>query len=622
MIQTPTGRLILAMILVVMLSALAAGATAQQETLVAGFRVEGNDYISPEVIISHAKEIVSVGQPLTDRARQQIRSKLTRLGYFDKVVIATEPADKGATVVIAVTEKQKVSQVVIVGNTVFSDKELKEQILIREGHLIDDNTIRNDVRRIEDYYTQKGYLAQVSDASADKYGRITFVIEEARIEEVKIKGLERTKPAVVKRHIFLEPGQLYQEEKLIKQAQKIFNIGIFADVDANPQPGVDDPVRGVIVVIEVKEKKTGQFAVAAGYTSFDDFVLMLSVSENNFRGRAERAKADVELFGRTSYEFNYFNPWIDNKGTSFNINFFDTERKRQFMGSMVSTDEELFDERRSGFKFTLGRPTAEDARTSLSFRSEEVSSSFLQGVRTISEGPIGTSGGVHTASSPGQLPFDPGSPDAPPPGDIPGPVRVAAPLHPEGRINSITLGHQIDTRNIRNDPTAGHFSHASFEYAGDFLGADTNFEKISLEHRIYRKLNDRGDVLAVRGMYGTSFGDVPLFESFSIGGMNTLRGYDRDSFRGEEMFLANIEYRRPITEAIKVVGFVDVGDAWGGKFPTTVPGFNVPARDQDFEAHSAVGIGFRYNTPIGPLRFDYAYGEDGGDLQLGFGTMF
>ncbi|MFP3904927.1 MAG: POTRA domain-containing protein, partial [Armatimonadota bacterium] len=333
MIQTPAGRLILAMTFVVMLTAVAAGALAQEEPLVAGFRVEGNDYISPEVIISHAEDIVSVGQPLTDKARDQIRTKLMRLGYFDTVVIATEPADKGATVVIAVTEKQKVSQVVIVGNTVFSDEDLKEQILIREGHLIDDNTIRNDVRRIEDYYTQEGYLAQVSDASADKYGRITFVIEEARIEDVKIKGLERTKPSVVERHVFLEPGQLYQEKQLIKQARDIFNIGIFADVDANPQPGVDDPVRGVIVVIEVQEKKTGQFALAAGYTSFDDFVLMLSVAENNFRGRAERAKADVELFGRTSYSVDYFNPWIDHKGTSFNINVFDTERKRQFMGS-------------------------------------------------------------------------------------------------------------------------------------------------------------------------------------------------------------------------------------------------------------------------------------------------
>lgn len=621
--HTAVGRLILALVAATIISTCCPVALAQEDPLIADYRVEGNDYISAEIIISTAREVANLGQPLTTEARNQIRDKIMRMGYFDEVVLATESADKGVTVVIAVVEKQRVSQVILVGNTVFSDEELKEQILIREGHLIDDNTIRNDVRRIEDYYVQKGYLAHVSDARVGRYGRVTFVIEEARIEAVKIEGLERTKEYVIRRHVFLEPGQLYQEKQLVKQAQDIFNIGIFEDVDANPQPGVEDPVRGVVVVIEVKEKRTGQFAVAAGYTSFDDLVLVLSVSENNLRGRAERAKADLELFGRTSYEFEYFNPWIDTHGTSFNINLFDTERKRQFMsGSMVPTSEELFDERRSGVNFTFSRPTSQDARTSVTFRSEEVSSSFLQGVRTISGGPIQADQGLVSTAASEKYAFDPGQPDTPPPGDTIRPIRVAAPLHPEGRLTSLTLGHSIDTRNIKTDPTAGAFSRASFEYAGEFLGGEAEFQKLKLEHRMYRELNADGDVLAARVRYGTSFGDLPLFESYALGGISSLRGYDQDTFRGEEMALANIEYRHPLSDALKVVGFVDAGSAWGGRFPTVVPGFDIPAGDQDFNLHAAAGIGLRVKTPIGPIRLDYAYGEEGSELQFGFGHMF
>ncbi len=199
---------------------------------------------------------------------------------------------------------------------------------------------------------------------------------------------------------------------------------------------------------------------------------------------------------------------------------------------------------------------------------------------------------------------------------------VAAPLHPGGRLASLTIGHSVDTRNIRTKPTAGSYTDLSVEYAGKAVGGEVEFQKLTGERRLYKRVASRGDVLAARLMLGTSFGDMPLFESYSVGGVNTLRGYEEDRYRGEKMALLNVEYRRPLSDKLQVVGFVDVGSAYGGEFPTVMPGFSIPAEDTEFESHVGVGIGLRVDTPIGPIRLDFGFGEDGSQAHFSFGQMF
>ena len=119
-----------------------------------------------------------------------------------------------------------------------------------------------------------------------------------------------------------------------------------------------------------------------------------------------------------------------------------------------------------------------------------------------------------------------------------------------------------------------------------------------------------------------AWGTLPLFETFSVGGANTLRGYEEDRFRGERFLLFNLEYRHPITNKLTAVVFTDVGDAYGGVYPTPVPGFSIAAEDQDFTAHWGVGAGIRVLTPIGPLRLDVGYGEEGSQAHFNFGHTF
>ena len=141
-----------------------------------------------------------------------------------------------------------------------------------------------------------------------------------------------------------------------------------------------------------------------------------------------------------------------------------------------------------------------------------------------------------------------------------------------------------------------------------------------LEQRKY--LSVQGGVLALRLMLGSSSGNVPLFDCWSIGGSMNLRGYEEDRYRGENLLVGNVEYRYSLSDSLGIVGFVDAGDAWGGLFPTVIPGFNIPAEDQKLTLHMGVGVGVRAVTPLGPIRIDWGFGEDGSQVHFGFGQIF
>jgi outer membrane protein insertion porin family len=214
------------------------------------------------------------------------------------------------------------------------------------------------------------------------------------------------------------------------------------------------------------------------------------------------------------------------------------------------------------------------------------------------------------------------NPDVPEPGDILGPLVVAAPLHPGGRLTSVTLGYSNDQRDSPLKSTQGTYTALTGEIAGSFLGGETSFQKLTLDHRRFYPVAKTKDVIAARVMAGASFGDLPLFESFSVGGSNTLRGYQEDRFRGEKMLLATVEYRKHLNDSLTLVGFLDIGDAFGGEFQTVVPGFSVPADDSSFEPHTGIGIGARIVTPVGPFRIDLGWGDEGNEAHINFGHTF
>ena len=206
-------------------------------------------------------------------------------------------------------------------------------------------------------------------------------------------------------------------------------------------------------------------------------------------------------------------------------------------------------------------------------------------------------------------------------------------------ISSFSLGAVWDTRNNYLDPSKGLIARTSIEYGGPF-GGDTDFIKYRANLRYYYPAW-KSTVLAFTGRYGylnlMDVGDdLVVGERFFLGGPNSLRGFafrrvgarvptDDGDFviiGGTQELLISAEYLVPLVKQINVKGvlFVDIGNAYND-------GENLGFGSDDLRKD--VGFGFRWLSPLGPLKLDIGFpiggrleDEDSFEIQFTVGNLF
>ena len=194
----------------------------------------------------------------------------------------------------------------------------------------------------------------------------------------------------------------------------------------------------------------------------------------------------------------------------------------------------------------------------------------------------------------------------------------------EGVNMTAELQFTLDKRDPYLPYPKGLVWETTLEKAFEGLGGEFDYLKYWTQLRYYLPLNrfvdgifdvdnlwteDSPILLAARLRIGSSTVDeLPAFARYSLGGMNSLRGYDSRSFEGSNVILGNFELRVPVHKNFTLVGFYDIGNAdskmdWG-------------------DLHDDYGLGIRVKTPFGNLRLDYAYGDDENKTYFGFGEIF
>jgi len=519
---------------------------------------------------------------------QQDLKTIYDLGSFYDVQANFIEVPEGIKVVYVVTEKMMIKSIDFVGNKAVSNETLQNLSKGIVGNLGDNKIIDEKVQAIEQYYHDQGYiLAKVSNITMDQEGALTFIINEGMIEGILVKGNEKTKTHVITREIKLKEQEAFNSKDAKRSLQRLNNLGFFEDVNMKLNPGREP--NAVIVQVDVKEQKTGTFTIGGGYSESDGVVAAIGVGDSNFNGSGNKVNMSFQhgysSIAGTGWNLNFTNPYIDKKQTSLSVDLFNSVNEVSDYGLDGDNTKlrSTYYRRSRGFNITLGRPEGEYVKNYITLTKRK--DIYLEHV----------SGSVDYSAAEDDSDYD-------------------ADYNAEylqknfGEVHSMTLGRVYDTRDNIFSPTEGHRISLTSEFAGKAFGGEFDFNKYIINGSKYFKVGSK-QVMALQVAAGTSSGYLPDASKFVVGGIDTLRGYEDNEFKGSKMFTATAEYRYPIADKIQGVVFADAGNAWDGSYNLN-------------DLKYSIGTGIRVSTPIGPIKVDYGYGKEGGRCHFSFGTQF
>ncbi len=555
--------------------------------------ITGNTVISEAEIAAALK--TKPGMQLTEEGLNEDLSSIYDLGWFYDLRPEFKLVPEGVQVTYHVMENPAFTNVNITGNTVLDEKKAAGFFDLEENKIINLKDVNARVQRLEEEYRQAGYiLARVTDIHMDKDGTLNITVNEGIVEDFKVKGNVKTKDYVITREMKLKKGKPFNAKDARRSMQRIYNLGYFEDVNIKLNPGKEP--NSVEVEISVVEMNTGVFGIGAGYSNADGFVGMISIGDKNFRGTGDSVNIRWEFGGEdnANYDFSYTKPWIDDKETKATLNLYDITN--EYADYNIDGDEiARYDKKRRGQELTFSRKTDNE------FISNYVTLKNREDIyEGMADGYENDKDQYYEDRFNDSYYYKDWMP------------KTAAERRKEnfGTTRSITLGRVFDSRDNIYDPHEGKRIGYSIEWAG--LGGDFDFTKFTADYRYYYRAGGES-VWALNLGAGYADGDMPLSQRFSMGGSDTLRGYEDDQFRGNSMLRATLEYRFPIVKKVQGVLFTDNGYAWDKR------------HEDEFDLgliKNSFGVGLRINSPLGPVKLDYGYGEDGGKFHFSFGGQF
>jgi outer membrane protein insertion porin family len=427
---------------------------------------------------------------------------------------------------------------------------------------------------------------------------LTFVVEEGArvyVERINVRGNTRTRDYVVRREFDIGEGDAYNQIFIDRAERRIKALGFFKTVRITTEPG-SSPDR-VIVNVDVEDQATGEFSVAGGYSSQDGVIGEVALGERNFLGRGQYARIAAQ-FGQnvSGFDFSFTEPY--------------------FLGYRVSAGVDAYVKRRDDTDYTSYKVDTYGGGVRFGFPvSEEIS--------------IGTRYQVYQQDLKIPSRYR----------DINDDDRAsAAVFEAEGKTLTSLAGLSLIYNNLDNpaDPTLGFYAELKGDVAG--LGGDAKYVRGTFDGRYYHPLYFDGVVGMLRAQAGhiKAFGsdDLRVLDHFS-GGPDLVRGFEpqgfgprdrstSDPFRGSPnddplggttYFGGSAEAQFPIFGLPKEIGlkgaiFADAGTVFNYE---GIRSLDVGApRDLEVNAadskkiRSSVGASLLWNSPLGPIRFDFA----------------
>jgi outer membrane protein insertion porin family len=509
---------------------------------------------------------------------------------------------------------------------------LRSRLRARPGDKYNAEAIEKTTEELAIEVSKGGYaFAQVKPRGDRNYEahliNLVFVIDEgprAYIERINVRGNTRTRDYVIRREFDIAEGDAFNKVLIDRAERRLKGLGYFKNVKITTEPG-SAPDR-VVVNVDVEEQSTGEFSVSGGYSTSDGFLAEVSVGERNLLGRGQYAKASVQ-YGQYAKGFtvSFAEPYFLDQRLNFGIDVFARESIPYTYQSYGTTTY--------GFSTRLGVPLREDfgvqARYTLYNQSIRISP-VLDNCNNINPDFVSTFPtpnlvGTSPALTP---PIGAAQVDCYQDGEASLAVKQAALAGP---VWVSMPGYSLiyNTLNQPRYPTSGMYLEFKQDFAG--LGGDVDFIKTSVDARKYYEVYP--DVVAIfRAQAGSVYAwggqQVRMLDNF-FGGPWLVRGFapngfgprdltpgtTMDNVGGTMYWGGTLELQTPVPNLPKDVGlrfavFSDIGNVWNYTGPTVFPQFfgqTIQLADTGpWDFRSSVGAGLIWDSPFGPLRFDYS----------------
>lgn len=414
---------------------------------------------------------------------------------------------------------------------------------------------------------------------------LTFQITEGPrvyVERINITGNSRTLDKVVRRQMRMAEGDAFNKVLLDKSEKNIRALQYFSKVEIAQSPG-SAPDK-TIINVDVQEQSTGSLSLSAGFSTLDNAVAGIQLSERNFLGRGLQLSTALSISKRRQLiEFHYTDPYFLDRDLLGGFDLFGSETNFQ--------NESSFDSRSQGFGLRFGFPLSEKSRflARYQFRLDEIFN-----VRYLS------------CSDPALVPGD----------------YCVSPIikDAEGTEYRSIVGYDYyyDNRNDPVEPTGGWDFLFTQNFAG--LGGSVRYVSTEILTRYYYQLSK--DFLTswrIDGGYIQGIGDdVPLNDHFFKGG-NNIRGFARGGVGPRDVTSSNkdavgatayifgtaeLSFPNGLPEAlgIKTSVFTDAGFIGMSDYDRTL----YPGIEDDFSPRASVGVSLYWQSPFGPIRLDLA----------------
>ncbi|MEH2375312.1 BamA/TamA family outer membrane protein [Nostoc sp.] len=580
-------------------------------------------------------------QPGRTTTRSQLQEDINAIfgtGFFSNVQAAPEDTPLGVRVSFVVQPNPVLTKVQVQANpgtgvaSVLPLNTVDEVFRQQYGKILNLRDLQEGIKQLNKRYQDQGYvLANVIGApQVSENGIVTLQIAEGVVENIRVRfrnkdGQEtdekgqpirgRTQNYIITRELELKPGQVFNRNTVQKDLQRVYGLGLFEDVNVSLDPG-SDPSK-VDVVVNVAERGSGSVAAGAGISSASGLFGTVSYQQQNLNGRNQKLGAEVQVGERELlFDLRYTDPWIagDPYRTSYTVNLF---RRSSISLIFDGKDQDIrtFDPKnptntdsqdtprilRLGGGVTFSRPLSSNPYKT-SVWSASAGLQYQRVSARDADGNLRKTGAIFDDNNGTRISQE---------------IPLTLSGSGEDDLVLLQLGVQRDLRNNPLQPTKGSYLRLGIDQSIPVGLGSIFLTRLRGSYSQYLPIklisfSKGAQTLAFNFQAGTVFGDLPPYEAFTLGGSNSVRGYEEGALgSGRSYVQASVEYRFPVFSVVSGALFFDVGSDLG----TSTLAADVLNKNGSGYGY---GLGVRVQSPLGPIRIDYGINNDG-DSRINFG---